>query len=150
MSGRRLAIAAAVIGLAALAVHRLGRRSGTTGEEVRARLPGDELVPHPLWDSTRAMTIEASPGDVWPWIAQMLGYPAWSVFFTVAALEPEHALVLQSTRHLLKPMRTIDFSWAFVLAPSGAWRTRLLFRARARCEPAYAGTLLGPVIGVGD
>jgi hypothetical protein len=45
--------------------------------------------------------------------------PDWSVFFTVAALEPERALVLHSTRHLLKPMRTIDFSWAFALAPSG-------------------------------
>lgn len=58
MAGTRLAVGAAVLGLAALAVHRLGRRSGTTGEEVRARLPGDELVPHPLWDSTRAITIE--------------------------------------------------------------------------------------------
>lgn len=41
-------------------------------------------------------------------------------------------------------------SGAFVLAPSGTRRTRLLIRARARCEPVYAGTLLGPLIGVGD
>jgi hypothetical protein len=40
----RRAIGAAVLGLAALAVHRLGRRSGATGEEVRARLPGDDGV----------------------------------------------------------------------------------------------------------
>ncbi len=184
-----LAAAAAV----ALAVRRAGRRSGATREELRARLPGDELVVQPLWYSTRAITIAAAPAAVWPWIAQM-GYPAhragwytphwldrlqwgisersaerirpelqglkvgdrvpdspdWSVFFTVATLEPERALVLHSTRHLLKPMRSIDFSWAFVLEARNAGATRLIIRARARCEPRYALFLLAPLIGVGD
>ena len=31
------------------------------------------MVPHPAWEATRAVTIDASPAEVWPWVAQM-GY----------------------------------------------------------------------------
>jgi hypothetical protein len=34
-------------------------------------LPGDELTPKPRVKSTRAITIEAPPERVWPWIVQM-------------------------------------------------------------------------------
>lgn len=46
------------------------RTSGAAPAESAARLPGDNLV---LWAShqdTRAVTIEATPSEVWPWIAQ--------------------------------------------------------------------------------
>jgi hypothetical protein len=36
-------------------------------------MPGDELVPDARDVSTRAVTIEARPDQVWPWLAQM-GY----------------------------------------------------------------------------
>ena len=58
-----------------VAVRRLGRRSGATDAELRAQLPGDELVPRSMWESTRAITIAANPAAIWPWIVQM-GYPA--------------------------------------------------------------------------
>ena len=74
----------------------------------------------------------------------------WSVFFTVERLEPERLLVLRSTRHLLKPMRSIDFSWAFALESVGERGTRLIMRARARCDPRAAWLLLGGLIGLGD
>jgi hypothetical protein len=74
----------------------------------------------------------------------------WSVYFTVAELVPERALVLHSTRHLLKPARAVDFTWAFILRPVGAGRSRLLIRARARYEPAWAALVLEPLIGPGD
>ena len=74
----------------------------------------------------------------------------WSVFFTVVELVPERALVLHSTRHLLKPMRSNDFSWAFVLRPARTGRTRLLIRARGRMEPRLARVVLEPAISVGD
>jgi hypothetical protein len=32
---------------------------------------GDDLVPHPLLGYTRAITIDAPPDQVWPWLAQM-------------------------------------------------------------------------------
>jgi hypothetical protein len=44
---------------------------GATAEEAARPLPGDELMPHPDLLSTRAVTIEAAPSSVWPWLVQM-------------------------------------------------------------------------------
>lgn len=48
-------------------------RWGATDEEVKKRLPGDELESpmgyRPI--STRAITIDAPPDEVWPWLVQM-------------------------------------------------------------------------------
>jgi hypothetical protein len=49
------------------------QRWGATDDEVRRPLPGDEEVPNPTVQSTRATTIGAPPQGVWPWIAQ-IGY----------------------------------------------------------------------------
>jgi len=38
--------------------------------EKRRPLPVDSLVPEPIFTSTHAITIEAPPEQVWPWIAQ--------------------------------------------------------------------------------
>jgi hypothetical protein len=46
-------------------------RWGATDEEVRAALPGDELVAEPAGQSTRAITIDAPPERVWPWVIQL-------------------------------------------------------------------------------
>ena len=44
---------------------------GATPEEVSGKLPGDELLPEAGLVSTRAVTIDAPPGAVWPWLVQM-------------------------------------------------------------------------------
>ena len=44
---------------------------GATDEEVRKSLPGDELVPHPSLESTRALTIQAPVKEVWRWLVQL-------------------------------------------------------------------------------
>jgi hypothetical protein len=69
--------AAAVTALSAAAYASLWRprmrRWGATDEEVRKVLPGDEL-PNSMGDrevSTRAITIDAPPEEVWPWLVQM-------------------------------------------------------------------------------
>jgi hypothetical protein len=46
-------------------------RWGATEEEAAEALPGDERTPHPRVQSTRAITIDAPPETVWPWIVQM-------------------------------------------------------------------------------
>lgn len=44
---------------------------GATPSELKKSLPGDEIVRQPMSECTRAITIDAPPGKVWPWIAQI-------------------------------------------------------------------------------
>lgn len=46
---------------------------GATPAEIERPMPGDELNLNPSFLATRAITIEGSPTDVWPWLLQM-GY----------------------------------------------------------------------------
>jgi hypothetical protein len=44
---------------------------GASAEEARLPLPGDELVPAPTFQTTRAVTIAAPPERIWPWLVQI-------------------------------------------------------------------------------
>ncbi|MGD0694580.1 MAG: hypothetical protein ABSB82_06960 [Terriglobia bacterium] len=46
-------------------------RWGATGEEARQPLPGDDLVVIPRLQATHAVTINAPPAQIWPWLVQM-------------------------------------------------------------------------------
>lgn len=48
-----------------------GMRWGATADEVTRALPGDDIVPDSRLTSTRAISVSAAPGDIWPWLAQM-------------------------------------------------------------------------------
>ncbi|MHB8873666.1 MAG: hypothetical protein ACYC8T_08270 [Myxococcaceae bacterium] len=48
-------------------------RWGSTPEEVRLPMPGDDEVPNPILQATRAVTIDAPASAIWPWLVQM-GY----------------------------------------------------------------------------
>jgi hypothetical protein len=74
----------------------------------------------------------------------------WSVFFTVERVEPPRALVLRSTQHVIKPIKTIDFSWAFIIRALPQGRSRLLIRARTRYTPRQALPFVELVIGPAD
>jgi hypothetical protein len=54
-----------------------------TAVEKRRPLPVDAMIPDPLFTSTHAITIDAPPEQVWPWIAQMgagrAGWYSWDV-----------------------------------------------------------------------
>jgi hypothetical protein len=63
------AVAAAALGYLKWRPRML--RWGATEEEAAEPLPGDERTPHPRVQSTRAITIDAPPEQVWPWIVQM-------------------------------------------------------------------------------
>ena len=81
--------AAALIGVAIaayiVAIRPQQLRWGTTNDEPDAGLPGDDVVTSPDLVATRAITIHAATGDVWPWIAQ-LGQGRGG-FYTYDALE---------------------------------------------------------------
>jgi hypothetical protein len=46
---------------------------GSTEAEIARSMPGDEVLDQPTFNATRAVTIEASPEEIWPWIVQ-IGY----------------------------------------------------------------------------
>ena len=48
---------------------------GTTTDEATRTLPGDELLETADGIATRAIGIDAPPGAIWPWIAQMGPWP---------------------------------------------------------------------------
>jgi hypothetical protein len=60
-------------------------RWGATDGEVFDSMPGDDLVPNASFNATRAITIDAPPEMVWPWIVQM-GYKR-AGFYTYALLD---------------------------------------------------------------
>lgn len=50
---------------------RRGTNWGATDDEREMPLPGDETVPIANYRCTRAITIDAEPRHVWPWLMQM-------------------------------------------------------------------------------
>lgn len=66
-----------VVGAAVTAVagwkvfERWHRKWGATDDELVVELPGDELTAGPVEQSTRAVTVDATPHDVWPWVVQL-------------------------------------------------------------------------------
>lgn len=77
-------------------------RSGKLGTEATNPLPSDEVVPEPTWSYTLAISVDAAPEAVWPWIAQVgqgsRGFPHLS-----DAQEPRR---LQDHQHDGDPDRT--------------------------------------------
>jgi hypothetical protein len=65
------AVAAGSVAAYARVVRPWHQRWGATDEELDVALPGDDMVAEPASQTTRAVTIDASPHDVWPWIVQL-------------------------------------------------------------------------------
>jgi hypothetical protein len=161
-----------IAGLAAAAYAFVVRpwmlRWGSCDEERARPLPGDDIAPEAGYVTTRALTIEAPPTAIWPWLIQMgqdragfythnwverllrSGIPDTSVLrpewqhlevgdlmrtnhdmggkpmgWPVAAIDEGRALVMTSRS---MPAGT----YAFVIEPIDAARSRLIVRDRAR------------------
>ena len=70
----RLGVALVIALAGYLLIYRpLQLRWGATGEEVARVMPGDEIQRQPIFNATRAVTINARPEQVWPWLVQ-IGY----------------------------------------------------------------------------
>jgi hypothetical protein len=53
-------------------------RWGATDAEATAAMPGDDLLPRAQFRPTRAITIDAPPAAVWPWLVQVgFGRAGW-------------------------------------------------------------------------
>jgi hypothetical protein len=93
-----LFVLAAIAGAAALtwqfAVRPWWRSWGIDPGEVSRTLPGDELIPGATGE-TRAISIDASPSAVWPWLVQMgYGRGGWYVYEAMDAAWPSADRIL--------------------------------------------------------
>jgi len=142
-----------------LVVYRpLQLRWGASPEEVTRAMPGDEIQPRPIFDATRAISIEAPPERVWPWLVQ-IGYRRAGWYSGLDWLDndgvpsadrlvPElqhleageplpiwrditHRVVAaQPNEYLLASSPSGRDSWLWALVPVDARRTRLIWRMR--------------------
>jgi len=60
-----------VVGAYLVFIRPLQLRWGASNEEVARAMPGDELLPEATLLATRAISIEGTPEEIWPWLVQM-------------------------------------------------------------------------------
>jgi hypothetical protein len=86
------AIGAVTAGTYALLIRPWQLNWGATKEEVHQPMPGDALIPYPKMETTRAITIQARPADVWSWLVQMgTGRAGWYSYAWLENLLPRGA-----------------------------------------------------------
>ncbi|MCG2797259.1 MAG: hypothetical protein L6367_01840 [Cellulomonas sp.] len=132
---------------------------GATPDEVTRTMTGDDLVPHPVFDATHAITIEAPPHEVWPWLVQVgVGRAGWYSYDLLDNLgRPSATQILPQWQDLavgdvipMSPDGTQGIevlaldepstmlwgspgtTWVWQLDPVGATATRLVTRIRSR------------------
>ena len=102
---------------------------GARPDEVSRKLPGDELLPGAGTVATRAITIDAPPAAIWPWLVQM-GSGRGGVY-TYDWIENLFGLDMHSTRRILPQHQDVKVGDEFPLisrnriAAAGAWPARL-------------------------
>lgn len=162
-----------------LAVRPRQLRWGATDEEIERPMPGDEIVQRPGFNATRAITIEAPPEEVWPWIVQIgFGRAGWYTYDWIDNLgRPSADSVVPELQHLevgdlipifddhgfsvsaMEPncwvlwedqQRERGTSWLWMLDPVGGDRTRLITRVRMRHDWRSPKILFSLLIDLAD
>lgn len=150
---------------------------GATAAEIVAPMAGDSEVRTPMLNATRAISINAAPEFVFPWLRQMgfgragwysydwidnLGKPSATTIVpewqNVAVGDPIPAGPFAFTATVVEPdhafcitqtSRFNVFSLAFELRQQGNG-TRLVSRARARFDIPLGSPFVSAVLGPGD
>jgi hypothetical protein len=107
-------VGAAIAGYA-LVVRPWHLRWGTRVGEAQLPLPGDELVPHPMYESTRAVTIHAPASRVWQWLVQ-IGVGRGG-FYTYDALENMAGLGIHSADQIQPEWQTLQAGDSIHISP---------------------------------
>jgi hypothetical protein len=76
---------------------------GATPEESARTFPYDDLVLHPTWSSTRAVTVAARPEQIWPWLVQVgWGRAGWYGYdWADNGLKPSAWEIVPEYQHLV-------------------------------------------------
>ena len=144
----------------------IGDRWGVTDDEVARHYPCDDIVPVPVLQAWRGVTVRTTPEGLWPWVAQIrlapysydwidnlgrrspqelraLPEPAVGQHFTTAATRRLGRILSVSPPEQLTG-RITGAVISYVLVPKGD-ATRLLMKiVTAR------GRWLAPLLSVGD
>ena len=163
-----LVVGGVVAGDYGLAIRPWHLRWGATDEELTRAMPGDDLLAG-SGSATRAITIAATPEEIWPWLIQLrYGRAGWYSYdwidndFRASAdrVVPELQDLQVGDRILMMPgmgfvVRSIDepraivslledgsTSWCLGLSPQGDGTTRLVSRWRPHFERSLATWLM--------
>lgn len=92
-------------------------RWGSTDEEVDLQLPGDDLVEDPKLQATHAVTIQAAPSKVWPWLVQ-IGQGRGG-FYSYDFIENSMGLDIHSAGRILPQHQDLKAGDLIPLSPDG-------------------------------
>jgi hypothetical protein len=111
-------------------LRRWYQRWGATDAERHGPMPGDDLVPDADLESTRAVTIDAPPAEVWPWLVQ-IGHGRGGLY-SFDALENLVGCDLHSADAIVPDLQHLEVGDLVRAGPEGypAWCV-------ARCEPPH-------------
>lgn len=139
---------------------RWHQRWGATDQEIAAPMPGDDLIDNVAFLATRAITIDAPPDAVWPWLVQVgclragfyaddlldnLGHPsARTILPEYQQLELGQWVPMSPTPTDMTAFKVAGFeanqwllwhqplsTWSWTLTELRGRRTRLITRIRA-------------------
>jgi hypothetical protein len=88
---------------------------GATAEEATRELPGDDLLANPDVVTTRAITIDAPPAAIWPWLAQMGS--GRGGMYTYDWIENLFGLDMHSASEILPQFQDVHEGEEFQLGP---------------------------------
>jgi len=120
--GTTAGIAATAAAAYGLIVRQWHLRWGATREELEAPMPFDELIRKANYFATRAITIEATPDEVWPFVIDEKALPHGTA---IRHLEEKRCVVFAP------PEVEAEATWVVTLEARGSG-TRLVSRNRAR------------------
>ena len=108
-------IGAAATGAYLLLIRPWHERWGATDEEVQRAMPGDDEVKRPMIKGTRAVTIDARPEEIWPWLVQIgTGRAGW---YSYDWIENRMGLDISSTDRIIPEFQHLEVGDTIPLAP---------------------------------
>lgn len=94
-------------------------RWGATDDELARDMPGHDLAPDPAVNSTQAVTIDAPPEAVWPWLVQ-IGQGRGG-FYSYDWLEQLVGADIHNVDRILPEYQALEEGDEVLLAPKDYW-----------------------------
>jgi hypothetical protein len=118
---KRMAILSAVgLALACLKLVRPWAANwGATAEEASSTLAGDSILAAANLQTTRAITVDAPPGRVWPWLVQMGPSPRAGVY-TYDWIERLLGIDIENADHILPQYQELEAGEFLALNKDGS------------------------------